>query len=554
MEVSAEKPGRETGEEIGEESAAKQRADDRAFFGHPRGLSTLFFTEAWERFSYYGMKAILLFYMYDRTTQGGLGIPSATAKSLIAVYGAAIFLAAIGGGWVSDRLLGARRATLWGGALIMCGHIALALPAGASALYISMVFIVAGTGLLKPNVSTSVGRLYAHHDLRREAGFSLYYMCISIGAVVAPLTVGTLGQGYNYHLGFSLAAVGMAAGLLVYVRGRRHLSPDDVEPPNPLRRSQRSLMSLMRTPRVLWPAVAVAAVAAGLLAAAGTGRLTADVVVDLITALSVAVPIAYFAVMLRSPRTTPAERTRLRAYVPLFVAAVFFWLIQEQGASVLAQYADQSTDLDAFGFTITSSWFQSIASFVLIVLTPLFATMWMRLGPRQPSTPVKFGVGLLLGGLSYVLLVIPAMQPGKSNPLWLFASFTVITVGEMLLSPTGLSVTNKLAPAAFATQTMGLWLAASATAQGISAQVVQLYDRQHAAGYFGVIGGCGVAVAVALLAVVPFVKRRMRGVDPGDIPYEGEDQGADRGEGRAEYQGEERDQDEEGAQPCRSVK
>jgi POT family proton-dependent oligopeptide transporter len=187
----------------------------QSFFGHPAGLATLFFTEAWERFSYYGMKAILLYYMYDRTGHGGLGIDPGTAKSLVAVYGAAVYMSAIAGGWVSDRILGAQRSIVYGGVLIMVGHICLALPSGAPALYLSMLFIVLGTGLLKPNVSTSVGDLYTTQDARRDAGYSVYYMGISVGAVVAPLAVGTLGQKYDYHLGFGLAAIGMAIGLVV---------------------------------------------------------------------------------------------------------------------------------------------------------------------------------------------------------------------------------------------------------------------------------------------------------------------------------------------------
>jgi POT family proton-dependent oligopeptide transporter len=485
---------------------------DRAFFGHPRGLATLFFTEAWERFSYYGMKAILLYYMYDRVQDGGLGIDSATASSLIAVYGASIYMAAIAGGWISDRVLGARRATLYGGVLIMFGHICLALPAGKAALYGSMAFIVLGTGLLKPTVSTSVGRLYDANDVRRDSGFSLYYMGISVGAVLAPLLVGTVGQKYDYHLGFGIAAVGMAVGLLVYARGQRHLSPEDLRPTNPLRRSEARVPYSLRLGAVL------ALPAGALVASALTGSLTAAGIVDVISVLAVALPIGYFTLMLRSSRTTALERSRVRAYIPLFLASVFFWLIQEQGASVLAQYADRSTDLDALGFAIPASWFQSTGSFVLIVLTPFFAALWVKLGRRQPSTPAKFGIGLVLAGASYAMLVIPAAQPGRSSPLWLFGSFAVITVGEICLSPIGMSVTTKLAPAAFVTQTMGLWLTSNAAAQGISAQVVTLYNEQDAASYFGAIGGTGIVMGLLLIAVAPLIRRRMRGIDTKDRP------------------------------------
>ncbi|HEX6446553.1 MAG TPA: peptide MFS transporter [Streptosporangiales bacterium] len=489
-------------------------ATDRAFFGHPRGLATLFFTESWERFSYYGMKAILLFYMYGRVSQGGLGIDSGTAKSLIAVYGASIYMAAIAGGWVSDRILGARRSTVLGGVLIMLGHISLAVPAGAAALYASMAFIVAGTGLLKPNVTSSVGDLYDRADARRDSGFSIYYMGISVGAVVAPFAVGTLGQKVNYHLGFGLAAVGMAVGLVVYVRGQRHLSDAGSRPKNPLRLAgvrRGRLAAVIALAAVLVVAVVVAAV---------TGRLTATLVVDLVSLLSLVLPIAYFAVMLRSRRTTPVERSRVLAYIPLFLTAVCFWVIQEQGASVLAEYADQSTDLGAFGFAMPSSWFQSVGSFVLIVLTPLFAAMWLRLARRRsggPSTAVKFGIGVIVAGLSYLLMVVPSMQDGKSNPGWLLASLALVTVGEMCLSPIGQSATTRLAPAAFATQTMGLWLASDAAAQGISAQVVGLYDRASAGRYFGVIGAVAVALGVVVVLVSPFIRRLMRGAEPGDV-------------------------------------
>ncbi len=476
---------------------------DTGFFGHPKGLAVLFFTEAWERFSYYGMRAILLYYMYERVADGGLGIPRATASSLIAVYGAAVYLAAIAGGWMSDRLLGPWRGTLYGGVLIMCGHLCLAVPAGAPALYASMVCIVAGTGLLKPNVSTSVGNLYGPDDSRRDAGFSLYYMGISVGAVLAPLVVGTLGQRYDYHLGFGVAAVGMAVGLLVYVRGRRHLGVADLRPANPLRRAD-----LRRGP-VVGAAAALVALTAAIAVLTARDLLTPDLIVDLISVLAVALPVVLFTHMLRSPRTTARERAGVRAYLPLFVAAVFFWLIQEQGASVLAQYADQSTDLDALGFRIPSSWFQSTGSFVLICLTPFAAALWMRLGPRQPGAPTKFGLGLVLAGLSYALLIHPALQSGPSNPLWLFASFTVVTVGEILLSPIGLSVTTSLAPAAFGGRTMGLWLASNAAAQGISAQLVRLYDRQHAAQYFAAIGGVSAALGLLLLATSPALTRRV---------------------------------------------
>src|SRR3954454_9858825 len=271
------------------------------------------------------MRALLLYYMYDQVSAGGLGIAADTARSLIAVYGSAIYMAAILGGWISDRLLGDRRATLCGGVLIKCGHVCLALPAGAPALFTSMVLLAIGTGLLKPTITSSVGDLYAEEDPRRDAGFSIYYMGISVGAVAAPLVVGTLGQTYDYHLGFGVAALGMALGLIVYVRTQHNLSSASSRPKNPL-----DLREVSRS-RLLAVGLGVACVVAVIVLAAVLGVLSVMVVVDAVSVLAIALPVVYFVVMMRSPRTTTVERTRLRGYVPLFVAAVLFWAIQEQG-------------------------------------------------------------------------------------------------------------------------------------------------------------------------------------------------------------------------------
>ncbi|GDY28639.1 peptide MFS transporter [Gandjariella thermophila] len=490
-------------------TASTPTAPQKGFFGHPRGLSTLFFTEMWERLSYYGMKSILLYYMYDQVVKGGLGIPSGTAKALVAVYGAALYMSGIVGGWVADRLLGSRRSILYGGILIMFAHICLAVPAGRGALYASMVLLVLGTGLLKTNISNTVGGLYDKQDTRRDAGFSIFYMGVNTGAFLAPFIVGTLGQKVNYHAGFSVAAVGMAIGLIQYVLGQRHLGDAGRLPTNPLTPAERGRFSLIA-------GAGVAALVVLVVVLAVTGVLTADLVINVITALSVLVPLGYFAVMLRSGRTTAVERSRVVAYIPLFVASVAFWFIQEQGASVLAQYADQRTDLNAFGFAIPSSWFQSVNPVVIIVLAPAFAALWMKLGTRQPTTPRKFAYGLLLAGLSYLVLVVPAVVAGtgvKANPLWLTVSFVLVTLGELCLSPVGLSATTKLAPAAFAAQTMGLWFTSDAAAQGLSAQVVKLYTPATEAGYFGVVGGVVLVLGVALYLIAPAIHRKMQGVD-----------------------------------------
>jgi POT family proton-dependent oligopeptide transporter len=480
---------------------------EKTFFGHPRGLATLFFTEMWERFSYYGMRAILALYLYSAVSAGGLGVPQSSALSLVSVYGASVYMASLPGGWVADRLLGARRSVLYGGFLIMCGHFTLAVP-GILTVYAGLLLIVLGTGLLKPNISEIVGELYGDDDPRRDAGFSLFYMGINLGALLAPLVCGYLGQRVDWHLGFAAAGVGMAAGLLQYVLGSRWLGEAGLRPANPLPATERR--------RVLGRvAVLAAAGVAVLVALAAAGVFTADRAVVAISVLSVLLPAAYFTLMLRSPRVTPAERSRVWAYVPLFVAATLFWLIFEQASTVLTAYADQKTRTSVLGIAFPSSWYQSVNPVAILVLAPVFAALWMRLGPRQPSTPRKFAAAMVVIGSSFFLLALAgrsAGPDGRVSPLWLLAVYVVQTVAELLLSPVGLSVTTKLAPVAFASQTVGLWFLASAAGQGIGAQVVKLYGRVPDAVYFGAVGSAAIVAAGALGLAAPRLQVLMRGV------------------------------------------
>jgi POT family proton-dependent oligopeptide transporter len=468
----------------------------------------LFFVELWERFSYYGMTAILLYYLYTSVTAGGLGMEKPAATALVSIYSALVYMSGILGGWIADRLLGMRRSVFVGGVLIMCGHIALAIPGGMAALLVSMALIVLGTGMLKPNVSSSVGELYSPKDTRRDAGFSLFYMGINLGAFIAPYLVGTVGQKVNYHLGFSLAAVGMAIGLIVYVRGGRYLAPEGLRPTNPLRGGEGAKVALRS---------AAVAVVLGLIAVVFgfTGLLTVTTLVNTVTICSVVLPIGYLILMLRSRTTTMVERSRLLAYVPLFIGAVCYWVVNEQSGSVLAEFADQRTNLDVLGFHVPSSWFASLNPIATIILAPTFAYLWYRLGSRQPSTPTKFAFGLILGGASFVLLAGPALLYGTdtpASPLWLVASYVLVICGSMCLSPVGLSATTKLAPKAFLAQMMSLWFLASATASGINAQLVQLYSPGTEAAYFIGVGAAVIAAGGVMFLVGGWVRRRMIGV------------------------------------------
>ncbi|WP_239256743.1 peptide MFS transporter [Listeria ilorinensis] len=485
----------------------------KTFFGHPRGLATLFFTEFWERFSYYGMRAILIYYMYTQVTDGGLGFSQSTATAIMSIYGSLVYMSGVIGGWAADRVLGPRRTIFYGGFLIMCGHIVLALPFGATALFVSMALIILGTGFLKPNVSNVVGDLYDTQDKRRDAGFSIFYMGINLGAFIAPFVVsGVQGAANSFHAGFAVAAFGMAAGLIVYViTGKTYLKDAGKQIPNPLSKEE--------TGKLIWYALAIVAGIGLLIAliAFATGNFSINTVILAVTILGVVIPLAYFVTMARSKKTTSDERSRLYAYVPLFLIAVLFWMIEEQGSTTLAIFAAERTQLDVFGHTLNPANFQSLNPVFIIILSPVFAWIWTKLGDRQPSTPKKFALGLFFAGLSFVIMMFPGIINGNTttlvSPLWLVASFFICIVGEMCISPVGLSATTKLAPAAFSSQTMSLWFLSDAMAQAFNAQATQFFSADTEVVYFAITGFVAIAFAILLYLFSPLLKKYMRGID-----------------------------------------
>jgi proton-dependent oligopeptide transporter, POT family len=481
----------------------------KGFFGHPKGLFTLFFTEFWERFSYYGMRAILVYYMYYEVSKGGLGLDEPTALAIMSIYGSLVYMSGIIGGWLADRIFGTSKAIFYGGILIMLGHIALAIPGNLSLFFVSMILIVLGTGLLKPNVSSVVGDIYSVEDNRRDAGFSIFYMGINLGAFLSPLIVGEVGMKHNFHLGFSIAAVGMFVGLLVFLFTRKkNLGLAGKSPANPLAQSEKKKVFSIIGVGVVILAILIAI-------AIPTGLLTFDSFIALVGILGIGLPIIYFTVMYRSPKTTADERSRVIAYIPLFIAAVMFWAIQEQGSTILASYADKRTQLEVLGFEISPAWFQSLNPLFIILLAPVFAWMWVKLGNRQPSIPKKFSLGLLFAGLSFLVILLPAYFGGEEslvNPLWLVLSYFIVVLGELCLSPVGLSATTKLAPAAFSAQTMSLWFLASAAAQAINAQIVKFYSPETEMAYFGVIGGVSIVLSIILFLLSPKIQKAMKGV------------------------------------------
>ncbi|WP_026564384.1 peptide MFS transporter [Bacillus sp. UNC41MFS5] len=476
------------------------------FFGHPKGLSTLFFTEFWERFSYYGMRAILVFYMYYEVSKGGLGIDQNLALSIMSIYGSLVYMSGIIGGWLADRIFGSSKAVFYGGILIMFGHIALAVPGSVAMFFVSMVLIVLGTGMLKPNVSSAVGELYSEKDERRDAGFTIYYMSINLGAFISPLIVGSIS---NFHIGFSIAAVGMFLGLVVFsVTKKKNLGLAGTMIANPLAPAEKKKVFTM-----IGIGVVILVILCAILIP--NGLLTFASFINIVTFLGILIPTIYFVVMYRSPKTTAVERSRIIAYIPLFIAAVMFWAIQEQGSTILANYADKRTQLDWMGIKISPAWFQSLNPLFIIIFAPVFAWIWVKLGNRQPSIPQKFSLSLLFAGLSFLVILIPAYLGGTDSlvsPLWLVLSYLIVVFGELCLSPVGLSATTKLAPAAFSAQTMSLWFLASAAAQALNAQVVKFYTPETEMTYFGVIGGASIALGIILLMLSPKIQGFMKGI------------------------------------------
>ncbi|UHA71763.1 peptide MFS transporter [Paenibacillus sp. 481] len=481
----------------------------KGFFGHPKGLFTLFFTEFWERFSYYGMRAILVYYMYYEVSKGGLGFDESTALAIVSIYGSLVYMSGIIGGWLADRIFGTSKAVFYGGILIMLGHLVLSFPGNISLFFVSMILIVLGTGLLKPNVSSVVGDIYSPTDHRRDAGFSIFYMGINMGAFIAPLIVGTVGMNVGFHMGFGLAAVGMLLGLAVFMlTKKKNLGLAGTIVANPLSQAEK---------KKVFTTMGIAAVLLAILVAIAipTGLLTFKTFIALVGVLGIVIPTSYFIVMYRSPKTTAVEKSRIIAYIPLFIASVMFWAIQEQGATILANYADKRTQLEFAGIHISPAWFQSLNPLFIILLAPVFAWLWVKLGNRQPSIPQKFSFGLLFAGLSFLVILLPAYIGGHSalvNPLWLVLSYLIVVLGELCLSPVGLSATTKLAPVAFSAQTMSLWFLSNAAAQAINAQIVRFYTPDTEMLYFGVIGGTAIVLSVILFMLAPKIEGFMKGV------------------------------------------
>jgi proton-dependent oligopeptide transporter, POT family len=500
--------------------ATNEAVKDTGFFGHPRGLSTLFFTEMWERFSFYGIRPLLVLFMSAALADGGFGIERSQASAIVGIYAASVYLASLPGGWVADRLLGLRRAILYGAVLISLGHISIGLSAFAHSkvpFFIGLTLIVLGTGLLKPNISAIVGDLYPEGGSRRDAGFSIFYMGINSGAILGQLATGFLGERVGWHWGFGAAGVGMLIGLSLFAtRAKKTLGNLGLEParhPDPVVQAKHQ--------RIGWTLVAVGL---GLLAlvivlgAAGVLPLDPQVIGRNMTYVLVGVAVIYFAILFLAGGLNSGEKKRIVVIGILFLFAAIFWSAFEQAPTSLNLFAKDFTNRSFFGWEIPVIWFQVVNSVFIVLLAPVFAAIWLSLGKRgrDLSSPAKFALGLFFAGIGFVVMVFASNIVVNSGGLvrvsawWLVISYIFQTVGELCLSPVGLSSMTKLSPRKYVGQMMGIWFLASALGNLIAGLVGGSVDPEkldQMPKLFIATSAALIIAAIVLAALTPVVKK-----------------------------------------------
>jgi POT family proton-dependent oligopeptide transporter len=481
--------------------------------GHPRGLYTLFFTEMWERFSYYGMRALLVLFMVD-SVRGGMGLTDKVAASIYGLYTAAVYLAALPGGWIADRVLGAQKAVWYGGMIIATGHFVLAIP-GARTFYLGLILVVLGTGLLKPNVSAMVGELYPEGGARRDAGFSIFYMGINLGAFLGPFVCGTLGEKYNWHYGFAAAGVGMVLGLIQYRFSKRRLGGAGLRPGNvdKLHPAQKLGMGIGALGLVLIVAIGMS----------GIIKIDPIALARGTSAVLVGIAILYFGFVLGFCGLDKREKLRVGIIIVLCVASALFWVGFEQAGSSFNLFAERYTQR-SIGFEIPASWFQSFGPIFVITLAPVMGALWVNLARRNldPSAPVKFAFGLILLGLGFLVMAGAAVFVSRGQkvlPFWLITTYLLHTFGELCVSPVGLSSMTKLAPRRLVGQMMGAWFLATSLGNLLAGRLAGEFRAdalEEMPGRFLQMVILPVAVAVVMLILARLARRFLPGNSVGE--------------------------------------
>ena len=430
-------------------------ARDTSFVGHPQGLMTLFVTEMWERMSYYGMRALLVLFMTAAIAEGGLAIGTATAVAIYGLYTASVYFMGLPGGWIADRMIGSQNAIWYGGITIMCGHIVLAIPS-QNAFFVGLILVVLGTGLLKPNISAVVGQLYDSTDERRDSGYAIYYMGINIGSFIGYLVCGALYEWKGAHWAFGASAIGMALGLIFFYFTRDKLKGAGGAPNAPLTQAgeKRSWMAIVAF------LIGLAVVTALML----MGSLSFDPIAasKLVAVTFVGIFLVYFFWVYFMGGLSPVEKKGMWAFMLICIASTMFWSGFEQAGSSLNLFGQDFTNRMIGGFELPTAWLQNANPFFIITLTPLFAVFWIWLGKRMmtPGYGLKMGVGLIIMGLGFVVMIFAAQAAagGKVAIFWLLLTYFLHTVGELTLSPISLSAVSKLSPPRYLGQMMGLFV------------------------------------------------------------------------------------------------
>ena len=495
-------------------SITAQKNADTSFFGHPRGLATLFFTEMWERFSYYGMRAILILYLTDKVAHGGLGFNDAKAGAVYGVYVSMVYLLCLGGGWIADRITGQRRAVLLGGLFISAGEFCLMAPS-EMIFYLGLVLLMMGTGLLKGNVSTIVGQLYSQGDGRRDSGFSVFYVGINLGALVSPLICGYVGERINWRLGFGVAGLGMLLGVGQYLWGSRYLGDAGLHPASTGDPGKDYLQKRN----------AALAVGAGLgafailvaLGVMGVIAFTPTLISDALGWCLLGITVVVFSWLIFFGGWSPEERKRSAAVLVLFIASSVFWASYEQAGSSLTFFAERTTNRNLFGFDFPASWYQFVQPVFVVALAPVFAWLWLAMNRRriEPSSPAKFAIGLLFAGAAFAILVPPASAAAKgllAGPWWLVGTYFLQTLGELSISPVGLSAMTKLAPARAAGFMMGIWFLSTSIGNWVSGKAASLYSSMPLPSLFGSVAASTIVAALVLALLIKPTVRLMAGI------------------------------------------
>ncbi|AZA11461.1 peptide MFS transporter [Corynebacterium gerontici] len=478
------------------------QAKERQFFGHPWGLANLSGVEMWERFSFYGLQALLAYYLYYSVADGGLGMKESTALSIVGAYGGLVYLTSVAGAWVADRILSAERTLFYSAILVMCGHISLALLPGFTGVTIGLVCIAVGSGGLKTTSQVVLGQLYDREDPRRDGGFSIYYMGVNIGALLGPIITNALWGWQGFHWGFGAAAVMMAIGLVQYILMRKQTIKDaGHEVANPLPKSKYLPVFL--------GVLVVVGVFVGLFV---TGVLHVNQLSNITALVALGVAVFLWIDMYRSDKVTDDERSRLLGFIPMFLAAVAFWSLFQQQFTVLAVYSDQRLNRTVFGHELPPGVVQSINPLFIILFAGVFASLWTKLGKRQPTYGTKFALALAVIALTMLIFLPYAGGGANSTPFFvIFVIFFLFTMAELLLSPVGNSMATRLAPQAFPTRMFALWMMSVSLGTALSGSLAQLYDPTSASAertYFLAMFGVTIALSLMLFVLRKWINRK----------------------------------------------